>query len=946
MLHTEHQRTVLKTWLTPQQRQEMRLWLLTKWNRWKSHTSVLYSWYDPDNPKKNWHNAFLAFSQTPLYKKWIWESEERFMHKYAERITKHIPQWTQQLVELWPWNDKMQTYMHFLLSYHDRLRLQYRPADVAKSALDDWLADAEKAGLRKWAPILWDWDNPVTFSQVQDAFYVCFGGWFVNSYNQLPQRISNMQWSGYIHRGRVFSTFFGMPGDDSMGEDDKVSLLKAIYGDMWTKDKPNNFGEQESYDKARDMVLQPFEALWFDTTKLDLGVERIQWDPNKIVLWARVIKSFIEKEWDEEYLYSPWDFIPLIDSPRPTVYQYTAQIQKWWGKVRDIFSDNGLVWSIVALPRKKLSKKDLKVLKTASAIAWALLLVFGGVEAWKYSENQKRQKIKNHATEEIFLGNKDLSIYQFNNTVTEILYDLEHIYGNTLSDAKKHILDWLIQDFLKKHKQNFTYYWMHAMRQIYDTGLYTPSLLQKFIVTNKQTLLSMQIQIVPFKHLIKHQEALQNSYFYDWDRLEFDDVDKEIWNYVEYTWITNINGVDQEPSYWHYWCGIKNIWWKQYFVVKTAWSESYVLQPKSHKLQSQWALCSGDIVAEIIWRGEVSVLAEKIRHFLQDKYWTEKNWSIAMNWQARIAEYLLDRYAEWWDLSFLTSDYSKDNPYRWYYEELLEKFVFSYVLPTCKSDLREYKEWNSSWDRMYAIDWEKIDKDTVLFSDYSLFVDKYYQFLCSYVPDLDSKYSPWTLKTILLKLFLVWTKDYTNHPKTKITVEETLHDPQLMRAWITKHAATFRENGIMVPVFPEWIDKFLANKGGPKYFPEDDLKHLKENEDLNANYSRSQFNDVYIDINWSSYTCWVYQKNMFAQWRFVAKMQNQRIQDALWKQYQEGKFWKIYSESDLFSSGYELKDKWEIIHRLLKIHTEYSSQNAHNLMADYAKWKQAMEKVK
>lgn len=936
MLHTEHQRTVLKTWLTPQQRQEMRLWLLTKWNRWKSHTSVLYSWYDPDNPKKNWHNAFLAFSQTPLYKKWIWESEERFMHKYAERITKHIPQWTQQLVELWPWNDKMQTYMHFLLSYHDRLRLQYRPADVAKSALDDWLADAEKAGLRKWAPILWDWDNPVTFSQVQDAFYVCFGGWFVNSYNQLPQRISNMQWSGYIHRGRVFSTFFGMPGDDSMGEDDKVSLLKAIYGDMWTKDKPNNFGEQESYDKARDMVLQPFEALWFDTTKLDLGVERIQWDPNKIVLWARVIKSFIEKEWDEEYLYSPWDFIPLIDSPRPTVYQYTAQIQKWWGKVRDIFSYNGVVWSIVALPIKKLSKKDSKVLKTASAIAWVLLLVFGWIETWKMIERADRHKKQDKLKQEIVMGKQwVVNARHFTDWEEEsekMVYIFEHRYGNAMSEQTRETLQAMIKDFLLSEKW---YQFLNKYKRMWQwwpdhyDHLYTPTILHQFVADNPTQLKNLHINTVAHSNLLQHYEALRNTYFYQWDVVSFEDSDvEEIGIYrSEHVWwvIWDDRPNNWEPDWMAVKCGIVKRKWKEYFIQKLG-NDPYRLSEKNSAMRSQWIMSSGDMAAEILSKGQTQIITEKIYTLLVNQYWDR--YPMYINWREEIAHWLLDWYAKGWDLEFLM--YASEN-ILYFESNILKDFVLRFAIPTLSQNLEKTMTAND-------IDRVRVHSDTE--AEWSIiptvelihtFLDTYLWFQYTW-----ERVQSWRVKSTLVRLLLT----------DKIWEKVDMCDPQIIRAWITKHAATFRENGIMVPVFPEWIDKFLANKGGPKYFPEDDLKHLKENEDLNANYSRSQFNDVYIDINWSSYTCWVYQKNMFAQWRFVAKMQNQRIQDALWKQYQEGKFWKIYSESDLFSSGYELKDKWEIIHRLLKIHTEYSSQNAHNLMADYAKWKQAMEKVK
>jgi hypothetical protein len=46
-------------------------------------------------------------------------------------------------------------------------------------------------------------------------------------------------------------------------------------------------------------------------------------------------------------------------------------------------------------------------------------------------------------------------------------------------------------------------------------------------------------------------------------------------------------------------------------------------------------------------------------------------------------------------------------------------------------------------------------------------------------------------------------------------------DPQIMRALITKHATTFRENGIMVPTFPIWVEKFLSHASSTRYYPED-----------------------------------------------------------------------------------------------------------------------------
>ncbi len=404
MLHKETLQSPLKSWLTPQQRQEMRFWMLTKWKKWVAHHNVLYSRYDPDNLKRNGHNAFLAFSQTPLYKKHIWDAEERLIEKYSDRIKKWIPDRCNELVEMWPWNQKISRYFKKMyLSSERKKQIQYRPADVAKSAIDDWFSDAEKIGFSKWAAILWDWDDPTTFSHVQNAFYVCFGWWFVNGYDTLPQRISHMQWSRHHKHGIVFSTFFGMPGDDSMWADDKVLLLKAIYGDLWIDDQKNPFADQESYDKSRDMIVQSFEALWFDTEKLDLGIEREAWDPAKVVLWARVIKPFTEREWDETYTYATSDFIPLIDSPRPEIKQYSQQIKKWWGELLDSFADDWAVGTIVALPEKKYSEKTRKwVINIISTIFCSGLVLRW---AYLYGKYSKLSDARDYALQEISFRN-------------------------------------------------------------------------------------------------------------------------------------------------------------------------------------------------------------------------------------------------------------------------------------------------------------------------------------------------------------------------------------------------------------------------------------------------------------------------------------------------------------------------------------------------------------
>ncbi len=719
--------------------------------------------------------------------------------------------------------------------------------------------------------------------------------------------------------------------------------------------KIDQLEEQYSWPEVQEWIMKGFVALGLDTTKLAFTVEYEPWisSPDRIKVGAKLLEDMeIDIWWGEYVVKHAGEHIWAIRSRRYTKEQFWFLAEKAWCSLQESFTadDASMAVSVLKTPRKSFSLQT----KLASAIGGSLLLLFGGMDLGKMAENQKRQKIKNNATEEIFLWNKDLSVDAFNSQVTHVLYDLEYVYGNKLSEEKKYILEWLIQDFLIKQKHYFSYLSHWWMGQVYNTDLYTPTFLHKFIATYKQTLLSMQIKLVPYDHLVKHQEALQNSYFYDWDRLEFSDsdVDDEIWDYVHYTGITHVNGVYEKPQYWHYACGIKNIWWKPYFVLKTAWSEWFILQPKSAYLRSQWVLCSGDVVSEIIWRGEVSILAEKIRLFLGDKYWTEKHSSVVMNWQDRIAAYILDLYAEGWDLSFLVSDYAKDYPYRWFHEELLEKFIHSYILPNCQTDLQDYHEWY--WrDRMHNIDWKKIESDRNLVANYSFYVDAYYDFLCSYLPDLCLWNPSWAIKSSLLKLFLVWEKNHTNYSKPKVTIEQTLEDPQMMRAWVTKHRADFIKAWIEIPDYPVAMEELITTwkRGKCIYRPTDAFEKIS-GKDAMSNPYLSEDLWLYTDINWNKYLIWVNRGHFFSPSHFVARMDRAHQDEQLLQDRKDWKYWKVYSSSDgepflpktLLTDTNE-ETKKGLLYELRNKVFFFSSHDMHLIVNDFKQWMEAMKKL-
>jgi len=96
----------------------------------------------------------------------------------------------------------------------------------------------------------------------------------------------------------------------------------------------------------------------------------------------------------------------------------------------------------------------------------------------------------------------------------EMVYDIEYIYGNVLSSEQQHLLHGLVQDFLVTEKQYFNNRYNYPGGQTYNTNLYTPSFTERFVRNYQQTLLSMRLETTPREHLLRHHDALQNSYFY------------------------------------------------------------------------------------------------------------------------------------------------------------------------------------------------------------------------------------------------------------------------------------------------------------------------------------------------------------------------------------------------------------------------------------------------
>ena len=931
MLHPETQKQSLKTWLTPQQQQEIRLWLLSGGREWKNHESILYSWYNPSNPKENGYRSFLEFSQNPEYKKYFSRVEAEWMQMHQHTVRKWLHTWflgnsIKQLVELWPWNEKIENYLsYFWFPPKVLKKLKYRPADVAQSWIESGMAGAEDAGLELWNPLLGSWDKPWAFEWVEDPLYVSFGGWFVNGLWGVTERIANLRSNSLVNWGKLLFTYASLQ-DENIREDE-ILKLKALYGNLISNKKPNPYKNKEICKKALTMVMKPFEALWFPMDCLKYSVEWQSWE---IVLWATVIKEFTMSEWDETFAKSIGDFIPLIDSPRPDEETIKWLVKSWWGKI-NILSYEHMRYALVDLPKKKVTENQMYFALALTGLLWiSSTMYFLGRDI----ENMHRKKAQEQQSQELKLTLWCSNDIYFNQLLDKILNDLEERYWNHLTQDQKILLTGKVLDFFSSHQTLFAYgYVGWQVMMYYSTDLYTPTMMDMFIAENNNLLLSMRLNIIPNNQLLANPEALMNSYYYQGERQEFSKVDKNLPDYVsewvsEWAWVYG----DGKPFYFTYPCGIKYIDWKPYFVVKRAGANWYMLEEKTPNLRSSWWLCSGDIVTEILARWQVQIFAERIPDFLVLRYGDKM--VASMNWQDVIAAYLIDLYAQWRDLEFLFWTTKDIADQYWYLRDSpLHNFVLTYVIPAIGDRLVYGVDWDYRSSKMYDLDMEKIAVDQQKVVNLSIVLPEVYDFMNAYIPKRIDDIQEGKVKSIIMKNLLL----------DPAVAKLDITDNQSIRARLTIHAQQFKDDWIGVPDFPDWVDTFLSAKSWPTYSASDNLQGISW-KDAHAWwwYEQMQFWWFYTDISWNEYDLWVYSTG-FLKSIVVARINNKSSDTDLIRRWKEGEFGLISYGHPRARMVITEQSNSVLLDKLRGIAITYSSKDVHALVADYKQRKKAMK---
>jgi uncharacterized SAM-dependent methyltransferase len=794
----------------------------------------------------------------------------------------------------------------------------YIDVDTSWSLLQSVQQEFNETGI----PAFWlqcDWRSLATMDKYDDkVFYLLW--WSIGNFadDQVIEILRNFRSDSIFTWRNIILTQFLKPEEPNKQQ------------------KIDNLLNQYRCKEVEKWIMKWCGAIGIDTTKCRFCVEYEENNTkaDRVKVWIECLEPMdVDIGWEKKVAKNPWEKLRAISSKRWSKNQFSALVKKAWCTMEETFTDDQkrIAVHVLKTPPKRMSMAT----KITATIAWTLLLVFGGVETWKMIERADRQKKQDKLKQEIVMGKQwVVNARHFTDWEEEsekMLYVFEHRYGNVISEQTREKLQVMLKDFLlsDKWQSYINKYKRMGGWPIYFDHLYVPTVLHQFVATHPNQLKNLHINTIAHSNLLKHHEALSNTYFYQWDGVSFEDKDiQEIGMYRSehvwwVTWSDHPN--NWEPDWIAVKCGIVKRKWKEYFVHKLG-DDPYRLSEKNSELRSQWILSSGDMVAEIVSKWQTQIITEKIYTMLVNMYWD--NYPMYINWRSDIAHWLLDWYAEGWDLEFLM--YASENEL-WFNDNILKNFILRLCIPELWKTLEKTLNYND-------IDRKWVNKDSETAWSILPTVELIHTFLDTYLwfQYTWERVQSWRVKSTLVRLLLtdnIWEK-------------VDMCDPQIIRARITKHGATFRENGIMVPTFPEWVEKMLGNSSGPKYDPEDNFKNLKAKSDVEVFYSRSQFREWYIDINWNYYTCGVYQQKLFNNWRVVAKLINEETKELLWKKYQVGYFWKVYSESYWRVGPYELHEKWQIISRLVKMQWLYSSQNMHNLISDYAKWKQAMEKVK
>lgn len=658
---------------------------------------------------------------------------------------------------------KNDIYPHFW-KYKSYGRPFYIDVDTSWSLLQSVLQEFNETGI----PAFWlqcDWRSLAVMDKYDDkVFYLLW--WSIGNFSddQVIEILRNFRSDSIFKWCNIILTQFLRPEEPNKKQ--KIEELLAQY----------------SCHEVKEWIMKWMQAIGIDTIKCRFCVEYEENNTkaDRIKVGVECLETMeVDIGWGKNVTKKPWEKLRAISSKRWSKNQFSALVEKAWCTMEETFTDDQkrMAVHVLKTPPKRMSMAT----KITAAIAWSLVLLFGGLQTWKMIERADRHKKQDKLKQEIVTWLQwQLSLRDLQEETKKMLFVIQYRYQNkSLSFWQINMLEWLIEDYIVQHPLQYTAkYWWWGMEVSHYSDLYYPTEYDDFMMQNKQVLERNGINTIPHSDILQHHDALRNTYFYVWETITFSEKDVDyigeyrstevgVWNDGKIDWTSLMLG--------------KVLYqWKEYVVSKFTKETQYRLNEKSNSLWSQWMLCTGDVVATIIARGEVPVLTKKIRDLLVEHWW---DWYTAvLNWQPAIAKVLLDLYAEWGDLSFLLSSGSFSNSID---DTPLRQFIVGYLVP---------KIWIENISGQLSAD-IRIDNLSFVCERYSLFLqnhDEICLFLKRYLRAEDALWS-WKITTIIIKA-MIWDSHI---------LKRNFCDPQIVRAWIIQHAATFRENGIMVPVFPE-----------------------------------------------------------------------------------------------------------------------------------------------
>jgi uncharacterized SAM-dependent methyltransferase len=882
--------------------------------KWSSEWMFLYEWadqYDTTGTETG-GSYYDRVAHSPWYavsdiESWILEKMDK-TRKACSRKKNHI--------EFGVSPGKANKFINIIYQYFSQNK-PYKHIDIDSSwSLINLFLNEYEVDWIQLVEFTWiqtDWRKKWVIDHIDDKVYYRLW-WSIGNFSedQVIEILRNLSSDSQFVGRDIIIWHFLRPEEPDKKQ--KIEKLKAQY----------------SWPEIQEWIMKGFAALGFDTTKLEFCVEYEPWvnTPDRIKVGAKLLEDMeVDIWWWQKVLKHAGEHMWAITSRRYTKEQFWSLAEKAGCSLQQSYSayDASMAVSVLKTPRKPFPLQT----KLASMIAGSLLLVIGGMEIGKAMENftwkSKQEKTKQ---ELLYWLEWQLFPSEIEEWKAKMLFVLEHRYGNKLTSSNRHILEWLIEDFIVTNPHYFKNRSWGGWWQIYSTDLFYPTEYHIFVAQNKQLLQKMHMNTLPNEHLLQYDEALKNTYFYRGDAQNFETIDQEIGEYwTDGTWITSSGGSEE---WWVTWLSVKTwvvTWqWKQFFVIKLG-DNPYRLTEKDALLQSQWIVCTGDVASELLSRGEVQLLTKKIHDYLIIKYGDWHTWYTS--WQQTIAKVLLDFYARWGNLEFLS--WSEKQQYWWWGSVVspLHQFIFWYLIH--QVDLDPFLQ------EMWAIEVKSNDLLEEIENNKGLSerIDQLDNFLMTYIPTSWVQIPEGQKESILLQLLI--TDQYSS--------SLDVCDHQMVRAWVTKHRELFISRDIEIPAFPEWVEDFLDTTSNPRYYPEDRFVGLEPEKDVDNTYTASIFKWDYIDAYGNRYSCGIYSKKWW-DWRLVARKYNTKTGEQLWEQYKKGMFGKVYSETFWRAPSYELTEKWLVVRRLLQIKLFFSSQDAHDLIADYYLRKDAMEKLK